>query len=223
MSVREFYDQIADRYDAVRYSTAYERRVGELELNFIGEYLTRGRCLEVGAGTGRVTRFLAQHYPEVTAVDISSNMLEQLKANLSAYSNLTTYPADVNQLESVAGYGSFDNVICLRVLPHLENTVDALAKLRNAVVDQGIVVVDLWSAWGYRALLTRLHLKHLDVHTDYLTPGRMRSLLAQARLKIVARRGFGFPPMQVFLTLEGRKGLSLHLISQRIIWVCQPC
>ena len=221
MSVKEFYDQIADSYDGVRYSTAYERRVGELELDFIGEYLTHGRCLEVGAGTGRVTKFLAQNYPQVTAVDISTNMLEKLKANLSTYANLTTYPADVNQLNLVDGYGGFDNVICLRVLPHLDNPLGALAALRDAVVDRGVVAVDLWNAWGYRALLTKLRLKHLDVLTDYYTPGRMRSLLANAGLKIVARRGFGFPPLRLFRSLEGRSRLPLHLISQRTIWICR--
>lgn len=47
-----------------------------------GRELPKGRCLEFGCGTGRVTRYLARLFEDVTAVDISSGNLKLAGENL---------------------------------------------------------------------------------------------------------------------------------------------
>ncbi len=220
--VKEFYDELAERYDDLRYGSTYLRRVAELEHSFIQTHLKDGNCLEVGAGTGRVTKFLLDNLRQVTAVDVSPRMLERLKANLSGYKNLTTNVMDIHELNSIEGYGTFDIAVCLRVLPHLENPLDALKQLRGAVSEEGTVIIDLWNSWGYRAILERLRLKGSPVYTHYNSEKEMRAIIDEAGLSIVKYRGIGFPPFRVCLPLEANPRFGLGHFVQRFIWVCQP-
>ena len=222
MAVKDYYDEIAESYDSLRYGTSYQRRVAEFELRFIQTYVKDGRCLEVGAGTGRVTKFLLNQVTQLIAVDISASMLERLTANLAEFTNLTTQVLDIHELSSLDGYGAFNSVVCLRVLPHLENPIDALKQLRGAVLGDGVVIIDLWNAWGYQSILQRLRLKSPAVYTHYDTVTDMRAAIDAAGLTIVDQRGFGFPPLRVCLPLEARPLLGLGRLAQRILWVCRP-
>ena len=179
MDVEMFYDDIADSYDELRYGSDYYREISEIELDFIEPYLRRDNCLEVGAGTGRVTRFLVDRVDSVIAVDQSARMLEILRCNVGPRSNLTTEAANIYELDQVDGYGQFSDVACFRVLPHLEEPVKALKRLRGAVIADGMVFFDLWNSWGYDALLKRVGIKRRAVHTDYVSIRQMRAFIAE--------------------------------------------
>ena len=222
MQVKDFYDDIAEEYNNLRYGKAYYKRIAQLELDFIQKHLKWGSCLEVGAGTGRVTEFLLKNTKHVMAVDISPRMLERLKRDFSNYTNLATKVHDVYELQQIEEYGNFDCTVCLRVLSHLENPLAALKQLRGAIVRDGIAVFDMWNAWGYDALAKRLKLRSLAVYTRYISAGQMRSIIEKASLSIIDRRGFGFPPFRVFLPLEKSSLSQLDFLSQRILWVCRP-
>jgi len=221
MDVETFYDDIADHYDELRYGSAYCRQISEIELDFIEPYL-RGNCLEVGVGTGRVTRFLVERVDMVTAVDQSARMLEKLRHNLGPRKNLTTRVANIYELDQVEGYGQFGSVACFRVLPHLQDPLRALRALRDAVIAEGMVLFDLWNAWGYDALLKRLGLKKRAVYTNYISIRQMRLLIEASQLRVVACKGVGFPPWKWLLPLERSSFRGLHGMAQRILWVCQP-
>jgi ubiquinone/menaquinone biosynthesis C-methylase UbiE len=78
------FDQVADRYDATRKmprEVARAQRDAILaELRAIGA----DRALEVGIGTGLVSRPLMKKGVEVTGIDISSKMLGRLRGQLTA-------------------------------------------------------------------------------------------------------------------------------------------
>jgi SAM-dependent methyltransferase len=222
MTVKDYYDEIADEYDSLRYGTNYYHHVAQLELRFIQEYLKNGLCLEVGVGTGRVTKLLVNHFKEVRAVDISSRMLERLRANLPECKKLKTEILNIYELSKIKDYGNFDNVICLRLLPHTKDPLAALKKLRGAVVLDGVVIIDLWNTWGFRAILKRLHLRRSAVYTSYNTVRQMKAIIDEAGLSIMARKGFGFPPFKGCLPLEKTSLSWLNYFAQRIIWVCCP-
>ena len=59
-------------------------------------------ALEIGCGVGRMTRFIARIFGHVTAVDVSAEMLERAKANLSALDNVTLVHGDGSTLSAVA-------------------------------------------------------------------------------------------------------------------------
>ena len=49
-----------------------------------------------------------------------------------------------------------DTVICMRVLPHLDDSKSALTKMCNAVKVVGNVVFDLWNIYSFIGVIRRL-------------------------------------------------------------------
>src|SRR5688572_7357103 len=192
MSNSTFYDQLAPRYHGLRYGRAYHRASAGLELDWLNGFLPRGRYLEVGPGTGRVTEHLLNFATQLVAVDVSAGMLEQLRERLGAPAQLETRLLDVSALDQLEGYGAFDCAVSLRVLPHLEDLPGALARLADAVRPGGVVVFDLWNSWGYDGLAKRVGLRRTAVYTRYRSIGQMQRAVDAAGLRVLGRRGFGY-------------------------------
>jgi SAM-dependent methyltransferase len=222
MSNREFYDEIAPRYDALRYRTPYQRRTAEMELGYLAPLLPRGRYLELGPGTGRVTRMLLERADSVQAVDVSAGMLDQLRGHFPGEDRLRTTVLDVDRLESLEGYGAFDCCVSMRVLPHLPDLPRVLRLLRGAVRPRGTVAFDLWNAWGYDAVAKRVGLRRTRVYTRYHTIAEMRRMIADAGLAVVSMRGFGYPPFRALLALDRSGHALVGRFAQRVLWVCTP-
>jgi len=73
--------------------------------------------LEIGCGIGRMTEFMAYDWPEVIAVDISSEMIRQGGERLKKYSNIKfietdgeTLPVDDNSVDVVFSYLVFQHM-----------------------------------------------------------------------------------------------------------------
>lgn len=222
MSNSRFYDEIAPTYDAKRYGKDYYRRVAELELAYLEPFLPQGRYLELGPGTGRVTRLLLEHADALHAVDVSAGMIEQLRSKFAATGKLRTQLLDVSQLATVEGYGSFDCAVSLRVVPHLPDLDGALRLLSGAVHDGGRVIFDLWSSWGYDAVAKAIGLKKRAVYTHYVSVAEMRRAIARAGLRVISSRPFGYPPFKVLLALERSAPPVIRSFAHRRIWVCTP-
>jgi len=60
------------------------------------------------------------------------------------------------------------------------------------------------------------------VYTQYMTIRAMRKLIEGAGLRVVKKRGFGFPPVRIFLPLEKGHRFGLDQVAQRILWICHP-
>jgi len=220
VAVREYYDDIADRYDAVRYGRLYDRITAELELRFVAAHLQEGPCLEVGAGTGRVTTFLLGRGHDVVAVDLSVGMLAKLREKVPGHPRLRTEVRDIYDVQAVDGFGRFPTVVALRILPHVADPVRAMEKLRDAASTAGVVVLDLWNKWSHRAVLAALG-RPLEVETRYDRIRDMRRMIAEAGLRVRQWRGFGLPPIRPLLALERSRGLRCDYLAQRIVWVCE--
>jgi ubiquinone/menaquinone biosynthesis C-methylase UbiE len=74
-------------------------------------------CVEVGCGPGRMTGALAERFEHVVAVDVSSAMLEQARANVPA-PNVRFQLVSGERLDGV-GDGIADALVCYLVLQHL--------------------------------------------------------------------------------------------------------
>jgi SAM-dependent methyltransferase len=145
-SKREFYNrpEVANSYDELRFSGAsgawVNAREIELALSLVPPF---HRALDLGCGTGRLTRALAERGPTV-GLDASSAMLARVQAPASPL---------------VLGDGfalpfadaSFDAVVALRFFFHFENAAALLREIARIVAPGGAVVFDtyLWSprAW----------------------------------------------------------------------------
>ena len=108
------------------------------------------RVLEVGSGTGNITRFLCSGGREVTATDVVPsyrNELERLfggnpKVRVEKF-DLTTEAPDTFVADP------FDSVVCLNVLEHIEDDLFALAQMRDSLAPGGKLAL---LAPGHRVL-----------------------------------------------------------------------
>jgi SAM-dependent methyltransferase len=106
-------------------------------LDLISPYVS-GRILEVGAGRGTYSTYLADH-GHLTALEPSKANSAVLRERLKDYPNVVVITA---QLDGTAAPGSYDTVVLLNVLEHIPDDHRALGDIYEALAPGGKLV--LW-------------------------------------------------------------------------------
>lgn len=131
-----FWDRIAEKYakspirDEVAYRDSLARSISYLK--------PTDRVLELGCGTGTTAVELAQHVAEITASDLSQEMLEIARRRAKA--------EDVNNISfhhggfEAAPAGPYDVVMAHNLLHLLPNLADALAVTRERLAQGGLFI-----------------------------------------------------------------------------------
>jgi glycosyltransferase involved in cell wall biosynthesis len=121
------------RVDALRRYTAF---LWELMQPYVGR-----RVLEVGAGTGAMTRHLATR-AHVTATDLDPQYLTFLARAFADFPNVSVRRLDLTQLaDDGIPPGSFDTVVCANVLEHIADDGAALRAIRDVLAPGGRLVL----------------------------------------------------------------------------------
>jgi SAM-dependent methyltransferase len=98
------------------------------------------RVLEVGAGVGTMTRYL-RHAREIVASDVSASYLEELRRAFAADPRVRILRYDLEQTPPAELGRDFDTILCLNVLEHVENDLQALSRLRELLQPGGRLVL----------------------------------------------------------------------------------
>ena len=99
------------------------------------------RVLEVGSGTGVITRYLANR-ERVVATDIDPDYLALLRRTFAGNSNIEVRHFDLSRLDCDGlAPGGFDTVVCSNVLEHIEDDATALCALRALLAPGGRIVL----------------------------------------------------------------------------------
>jgi ubiquinone/menaquinone biosynthesis C-methylase UbiE len=119
-----------------------ERRVQLLDA--MGSFRGR-RLLDVGSGNGAQTLRLLDRFDEVVALDVVPEHLEELRSHLPSATNCRTvhYDGRVMPFED----GSFDSVISIETLEHVEDEVQTLAEIQRVLAPQGTLVLSVPNKW----------------------------------------------------------------------------
>jgi len=99
------------------------------------------QVMDFGAGTGLITSQIARHVKQVTAVDVSPAMLEQLADKLSTFDNINILCQNI--LKEPLNI-QFDLIVSAMAIHHIENT-DNLLKQFSLLLKPGakIALADL--------------------------------------------------------------------------------
>lgn len=98
----------------------------------IAPYLGR-RILEVGAGTGNITRFLLAH-GDVTASDVHDGLLKHLREQFAGWEGFDTVRWDIaTPPPKRLVTGGYDTLVSLNVLEHVEDHEAALRHKRRVL------------------------------------------------------------------------------------------
>jgi SAM-dependent methyltransferase len=144
------YEQLAPFYDQFTAGYDYETWTDSLEALARAHGLAGRRVLDVACGTGKsFVPFLARGY-QVTACDISPEMVAAAKAKPEA-SGARVLVADMRELPDL---GRFDLITCLddslNYLLEETELIAAFAGMRRSLAEHGLLVFDCNSATAYR-------------------------------------------------------------------------
>ncbi len=131
--ITAFYNAIAGSYDnercASRPSPAFAAERELFERNYLPRISPEHRVLEIGAGTGIYTIPLAYRCREITAVELSQNMLDALKdkARREGLSNIICKNRDGEDIETGETYDSICAFSSFEYIPDLEQLIRRLS------------------------------------------------------------------------------------------------
>ena len=143
-SVREFFDEISDQYDAKydvkanKFLAHFFRR--RIEIATDGLPMSLGTVLDIGAGTGQLYRFLLENgysFDNYVAVDISGGMLSQ-----SIIPKDSRYVGDIHLPELDFYRGTVDHIFLLGVTTYMasDELADALKRIEQLSKDDGLLI-----------------------------------------------------------------------------------
>ncbi len=106
---------------------------------FMKDYVF-GEILEVGAGLGSFTKFFLD-LGEVTAIDYEKTYLEKLRKVSSGSKKAKVGWGDIEKGKYFFKDKTFDSVICMNVLEHINDDLKALQNIRKLLRKGGNLVI----------------------------------------------------------------------------------
>jgi len=143
------------------YENAIEQRTLRRTLPKHGRHI-----LDVGGGFGRLTEIYYPRFDRSTIFDYSKNSLKQVQSTQKqkGWTNLNTVAGDLYHLPFADA--SFDCVIMIRVLHHLEQPRLAIAELARVLEPGGVLILEMANKIHLKATLKAWLTGHLRFRSD---------------------------------------------------------
>jgi ubiquinone/menaquinone biosynthesis C-methylase UbiE len=138
------FDRIATDYDRTR--SLPPSTMSKVVSLLTGELLGRGRCLEIGVGTGRLAVPLSEAGVSMAGVDLSGPMLARLRQKLAPGRTLPVARADATSLPFADG--TMGSVLAAHVLHLISGWKTALSEAVRVVRKGGVIVADVGNCGG---------------------------------------------------------------------------
>jgi ubiquinone/menaquinone biosynthesis C-methylase UbiE len=140
----------------------------EIVEGFVGNAVSES-ILDIGCGGGAISIPLLRPYNQLTLVDVSSKMLSIARSRIPTEfaGNVETIHEDFMKTELPCQ--SFDLILCLGVLAHVESPTDVIAKMVSLVKPHGSIIVENYDSQHPVSRLFNLYLaiKHAFLPSPY--------------------------------------------------------
>jgi len=198
------FDRVAEEYDRTR--ALPEKTMGKVLALLAAELRDRGRCLEIGVGTGRLSLPLSGLGIPMAGVDVSRPMLERLRLNAGGSWPFPVAMTDATALpfsDRTMGAGLVSHVLHL-----ISSWKDALAELVRVVRPEGIVLVDVgnWRGPGIWSVLRDHFCEEADIRHPFI--GTQDPLLVDAHMRSLGARLRILPPISEVVSLTAEEQIS---------------
>ncbi|HYR95149.1 MAG TPA: methyltransferase domain-containing protein, partial [Candidatus Binatus sp.] len=152
----------------------YTKFLWDLMAPYVGR-----RILEVGSGTGVMTRYLSTR-ERVVATDLDPEYLDLLRRTFADHPNVEVRALDLATIgENGLPRAAFDTVVCANVLEHVEDDGKALTDLRTLLGPGGRVVLIVPALHALYGTIDRA----IGHHRRY-TRAEIAAKLAEARFTV---------------------------------------
>jgi ubiquinone/menaquinone biosynthesis C-methylase UbiE len=205
---RNFYDYFADKYESLERSVFHPRRQEQLEerIRTLCKETGGGTVLDIGCGTGNVSKFARKYSEMVVGVDIS---IEALKINKTR-TGINAIQGDGLSLPFADN--TFDAITCFSVLHHFLDDGSLLKELNRVLKPGGILFTDndpnfyFFKYFGWRSKMrlffNRKRLLNNNISPEQLEIMNLAEYHADEGLKPEAlegiMKGAGFSQIEMF-------------------------
>ena len=135
-ALRQKRDLQLQTLEALANACAYNNWIFSVFDEFVGN-----RVLEIGCGTGNLTRLLLEKAEQVTAIDTHAAHLELLSRTVQVPHGHTLSIRNQNIVEDMTNLFGYDTVVLINVLEHLPEPEEALRRIYRALNPGGRVIV----------------------------------------------------------------------------------
>lgn len=129
MNVKEFFNSIAPRWDAAETHTEHDLR----PFVDLCDIRPTDKVLDLGCGTGIISRLLAEKGQTVTGLDVSDEMIALAKIKYADRADIRFICADFYDFDG----GKFDYAVVFNAYPHFCDRQKFVAKLYDVLTDNG--------------------------------------------------------------------------------------
>ena len=190
----KYWSQFAHSYDRDG-EYIVGRPILQAILDRLSEERDLGRCVDLGCGTGYLTRALARNARQVVATDLSEEMLEVARRQLSEFQNVAIRKADCTN----TGFPpeAFDSVLLANLIHVIDAPVQCLQESHRILRRGGRLLVVDFTIYRLGLLKTaQLGLRYL--RRWGLPPRKGRRDLSSAELvALVESAGFRVKDVQL--------------------------
>ncbi|MAG85889.1 MAG: hypothetical protein CMB97_00525 [Flavobacteriaceae bacterium] len=153
-------------------------------LNWLGKK-KNAKILDVGCGKGKFTRYLAKLGAEMKGIDATAEFIDM--ARLKTVNDEQYFVCGADNL--LFDDNSFDAVVCVEVLEHIQNTSKALSEMFRVLKEKGkLIIIDknlygLHPKWFIPAILWKkvkehsnrwMYPKGFPFTEKWFNPGRLK-------------------------------------------------
>lgn len=146
------------------------------------------RILDIGCGDGSISLPLLKKNTRITFLDISHNMLAILRSKIPAELSMNVETSGEDFMAAQFGSTSFDLILCLGVLAHVECPSRFIGRIASLLRPGGILILEATDSHHFVGRLVTLWHKLLKVEKRI---GYSLSLLSNKEVvEMVKRHGF---------------------------------
>ncbi|MHA1380728.1 MAG: class I SAM-dependent methyltransferase [Candidatus Helarchaeota archaeon] len=223
LTVEKFYDQQAQIYSDLQWNSTpislYDFFFTKKNLLQFLQLRNSDEILEIGCGSGTWTRLFAEKCKDVTAIDISKNMISNAKMNVSL-PNISFHNTDFLKLNFKK---KFDTIVSVRVIEYCQNKIAFLEKCYQLLKSEGkLVIISKMkpSLWGiirnFRNFLKRFFLQDNPQFRDLVW---MKKISPKDIIKFMKKIGYSkiyIKPVIIRLPIFKRGNHEIPIIPKRL-------
>jgi ubiquinone/menaquinone biosynthesis C-methylase UbiE len=186
--VIQYYSDISKSYERIRLGSIQSKMISDFQINWFVKNLENVDpvCLEVGCGTGRITRVILEKAQYLVALDGSIEMIKINKdlMRLNQRGSRVEYVlCDASHLPFRGE--CFGSVLGARTFWHILSYSEALAEALRVVKSNNSVLFDFPSLWGTFSLYSRFFRTKHDVLTEFTNRETIQLILRKSRCIVI--------------------------------------